>query len=173
QGGLQGGFLLENKGSVNGSVVYSVSLPPSQQVTNPTLCNAGSASVTGTLSGSQVTLTANAGGQTFTLTGTLSTDGQSMTGTATSTDGPLVPDPTNPQSTVPCGTAQSTLTWQAALVPPLNGTVSGSLHSQSGALNNQSFAVTGFLNQGLNIGASSATVTGLLTFVDPVTQIPL
>src|SRR5690349_2519163 len=62
-GGLQGGFLLQNKGSVNGAAVYSVSLPNGGV---PTLCNSGSAQITGTVSGQNVTLTAVAAGQTFT-----------------------------------------------------------------------------------------------------------
>src|SRR5215467_567619 len=84
-GGLQGGFLLQNKSSVNGAAVYAISLP----ATN-TLCNSGSAPITGTISGQNVNLTATAAGQTFTLTGTLSSDGTTITGTYNSTDGPTV-----------------------------------------------------------------------------------
>src|SRR5215467_9023365 len=77
-GGIQGGFLLQKKGSVTGQVVYSLS--PVPQTVPPTLCG-GSAPVTGTVSGQNVTLTVVAGGQTFALTGTLSGDGSTMTGT--------------------------------------------------------------------------------------------
>src|SRR6202140_3132024 len=77
-GGLQGGFLLQNHGAVTGAAVYSVSLPAGG---NPTVCNSGSAPITGTLSGQSVTLTALAGNQTFTFTGTPSSDGATLTGT--------------------------------------------------------------------------------------------
>src|SRR5580658_1102184 len=69
-GGLQGGFLVQNNGTVTGATSYAVSLP---NLLIP--CNTGSAAVTGTISGRNVqTLTAVAGTQTFTLTGTLSLD---------------------------------------------------------------------------------------------------
>jgi AraC-like DNA-binding protein len=38
------------------------------------------------------------------------------------------------------------------------------------SLTNQDFAVTGFFTQGQNIGASNATVTGSLSFIDPITN---
>ena len=156
-GGLQGGFLLQSSGSVTGSAVYSVALP-SQSGGTPSVCNSGSAPITGTMNGQNISLTTAAGTQSFTLTGTLSSDGSTITGTYTSTDGQG------------CGTAQSGLQWSAVSVPPLNGTVQGSFHSTgSGAstsLKDQDFLVTGALTQGPNIGASNATVTGTLTFQD-------
>ena len=81
-GGLQGGFLLQDSGAVTGAAVYAVSLP---QLTFP--CNSGSAAVTGTISGQNVTLTAVAGTQTFMLTGMLSSGGSTVVGTYTSTAG--------------------------------------------------------------------------------------
>jgi hypothetical protein len=161
-GGLQGGFLLQKSGGVTGAAVYSVSLP-GQGGGNPTVCNSGSAPITGTISGQTVTLTAVAGTQTFTYTGTLSSDGSTVAGTYTSSAG------TAPDGTA-CGTAQSGLSWSATSVPPATGTITGSFHSTAGAagLSNQDFLVTGSLIQGENLGASNATVTGTLTFVDPV-----
>jgi hypothetical protein len=157
-----GGFLLQNKGSVTGAVVYSIELPPSQNTTLPTLCSSGSAPITGTISGQNVTLTAVAGTQTFTLTGTLTADGSTMMGTYASTDGKG------------CGTAQAGLQWSATAVQPLTGSVQGIFHSAAGnfrtvtgdvlVLSNQNFPVSGVLTQGANIGASNATVTGTLTF---------
>jgi hypothetical protein len=157
-----GGFLLQNKGSVTGAVVYSIELPPSQTGGSPTLCNSGSAPITGTVSGQNVTLTAVAGIQTFTLTGTLSADGSTMMGTYASTDGKG------------CGTAQTGLQWSATSVKPLSGSVQGIIHSVAGnvrtisgdvlVISNQNFPVSGILTQGPNIGASNATVTGSLTF---------
>ena len=149
---MQGGFLLQNSQSVTGGTVYAISLPAESGGT-PTLCNSGSAPVTGTFSGQNVTLTAVAGPQTFTLTGTLSANGSTMMGTYTSTDGQG------------CGTAQSGLPWSATLVPSVTGTIQGNFHSVlNPLLKNQVFAVTGSLTQGENIGASNATVTGTLNF---------
>ena len=151
-GGMQGGFLLSNKDSVTGGVVYSVALPG----TNggfPTVCGSGSAPVTGTINGQSVTLTVAAGTQTFVLIGTLSTNGLTMMGTYSSTDGKG------------CGTAQRELPWSATSVPPMTGMIQGSFHSTGGGLlRDQDFPVSGFLNQGNNTGASNATVTGTLTF---------
>jgi hypothetical protein len=162
--GLQGGFVLLNHGSVTGAVVYSNT--PLNSLQGP--CNSGSAPLTGTTSGSTVTLTAVAGTQTFALTGTLSTDGSTMTGSYTVTPGTAADGS-------PCGsgTAQTgALPWSAKSVPPLTGSITGAFHSSSGfnsGLSNQSFPVTGSLAQGQNIGASNATVTGTLSFVDPTT----
>jgi hypothetical protein len=157
-GGLQGGFLLQSKGSVAGGAVYSIATPPSQTGGTATVCNSGSAPITGTLDGQNVTITAVAGGQNFVLTGILSSDGSTITGTYESTDGPA------------CGTAQTGLQWSALAVPSISGVVQGSFHSTgSGAvtsLRDQDFSVTGSLVQGPNIGASNATVTGTLTFQD-------
>lgn len=165
QGGLQGGFLLETNGSVHGSAMFSVFLPQPPP-TPPTLCNSGSASITGTLSGQKVTITAIAGTQTFTFTGTLSADNTTVVGTYASTDGTA-------QDGSPCGTAQTGLSWSATTVPLLSGGVQGSFHSTSGAngLQDQDFQVVGSLIQGENTGASNATVTGSLTFIDPVTLV--
>jgi hypothetical protein len=153
QGGVQGGFLLQNNGNVTGGVTYSISFPPQQTGGPSTLCNSGSAPVTGTINGQGVTLIAVAGPQTFTLTGSLSTDNSTMTGTYSSTDGKG------------CGTAQTGLQWSAVSVPPLTGTVQGNFHSSiDPVLRDQDFQVTGMLSQGPNIGASNATVTGTLSF---------
>ena len=160
-GGLQGGFLLQNSGAVTGAATYSVSLP---LLTFP--CNSGSGAITGTISGQTVTLTAVAGTQTFALTGMLSSDGSTMVGTYTSTAGTAVDG-------TPCGTAQTGLQWSAISVPPITGLIQGSFHSTGGSvgLSNQDFVVAGSLSQGENIGASNATVTGSLTFVNPVTNL--
>jgi hypothetical protein len=155
QGGIQGGFLLQNNGSVTGGVIYSIFLPP-QSGSPASLCNSGSAPVTGTINGQTVSLTVVAGNQTFTLNGALSANGSTMTGTYGSTDGQG------------CGTAQSALQWSGTLVPPLTGSIQGNFHSSLSSLDpslrNQDFPVAGMLTQGPNIGASNATVTGTLTF---------
>lgn len=161
-GGLQGGFLVESGGSVSGAAVYSVLL---NQLAFP--CNSGSASITGTSSGQTVTLTAVAGTQTFNFTGTMSSDGSTMSGTYSSTAG-TAPDGS------PCGTAQTGLQWTATSVPPLTGSIQGFFHSTENSnspLANQDFPVTGSLTQGANIGASNATVTGTLSFLNPATNL--
>src|SRR5258708_6712073 len=157
-----GGFLLQNKGSVTGALVYSIQLPPSQNGGSPTLCNSGSAPVTGTINGQNVTREAVAGTQTFPLTGDVSADGSNMMGTYASTDGKG------------CGTAQTGQQWSATSVQPLTGSVQGIFHSAAGnfhtvtgdvlVISNENFPVSGVLTQGANIGASNATVTGTLTF---------
>ena len=70
-----------------------------------------------------------------------------------------------------CGHApQGTLgAWTAKLVPPLNGSVTGTFHSTT--FQGQEFPVTGTLVQGNNLGASSATVTGNLSFLNATTQL--
>ena len=160
-GGLQGGFLLENSGSVTGAATYAVSLP---ELLIP--CSTGSAAITGTISGQNIkTLTAVAGTQTFTLTGTLSLDGLSMAGTYTSTAGTAADG-------APCGTAQAGLQWSAILVPPISGPIQGSLHSTGGVagLSNQDFPVSGSLSQAVNNGATAA-VTGNLNFLNSLTNV--
>ena len=159
-GGLQGGFLLQNS-AVTGAATYAVSL---SNLLIP--CNSGSAPITGTISSQNVTLTAVAGTQTFTLTGTLSLDGTSMAGTYISTAGTA-------GDGSPCGTAQTGLQWSAILVPPLTGSIQGSFHSAGGAagLVEQEFLVSGALTQAANTGASSATLTGNLNFLNPLTNL--
>ncbi|MGB2604709.1 MAG: choice-of-anchor D domain-containing protein [Candidatus Sulfotelmatobacter sp.] len=146
-----GGFLLtDNNGAVTGQITYAIFLP-AQSGGAPTICNSGSTPVVGTVSGQNVTLTAVEGKQTYTLTGVL--NGTTMMGTYTSTDGKG------------CGTAQSGLQWSATYVPLLTGTIQGTFHSTAATpLRNQLFPVTGTLVQGDNVGASSATVTGTLSF---------
>ena len=149
-GGLQGGFLLQNKGSVTGQVVYSMAVSQPSAAT----CG-GSAAVTGTLSGQTLKLTAVAGSQMFSLTGTLSNDGSGITGTYST-----IATPT-------CGTVQSGLPWSAKLMPSLSGSVQGYLHSdgsQNDPVLHQEFEVSGSLVQGANTGANSAPVTGTLNF---------
>jgi hypothetical protein len=163
QYGLQGGFLLEKNGNVSGQAAYSIA---SDQLQNglPVVCDSGSAVITGTISGQNLTLTAVAGTQTFALTGTLGPNGSITNGQFTtpgaSVGGAVCGAPT-PQG----GSAA----WSAVSVPPLSGSVTGSFHSTGLVLNNQDFQVTGTLNQGENIGASSATISGSLSFVDATT----
>jgi hypothetical protein len=157
-GGLQGGFLLQNNGSVGGQANFMImTQPPAGSGAQPIPCNSGIDQVTGTISGQTVNLTAQSStGQTFTLTGTLSFDDSTMTGSYTSTDG------------AGCGIATSQ-TWSATLVQPLSGGIQGFFHSMGGTvgLSEQEFVVSGDIVQAPNTGASSASITGDLRFVDP------
>jgi hypothetical protein len=168
-GGLQGGYLQQNNGGqLNGSAVYAISLP-GQSGGTPTVCNSGSAVITGSVNGQNVMLTAVAGTQTFTFTGTLNLTGTIVTGTYSSTAGTA-------GDGSPCGTAQTGLQWSAVSLPRLTGVFQGSFHSTGGntntglSLGNQVFPVTATLMEGPNVGASSATVTGNLSFISPITQ---
>jgi hypothetical protein len=162
---LQGGFLVGSNGTVTGQALYSVAF---DQLVNglPVVCDSGSATLTGTVNGQTVTLTAVAGMETFQLTGTLSSNGSSIqNGQFTTTGGATV----NSQL---CGAPTASGTpgvWSAISVPPLTGAVTGTFHSF--ALENQEFPVTGTLLQGNNIGASSATVTGNLSFLNTTTML--
>jgi hypothetical protein len=157
EGGMQGGFLIQSNNSLTGSIAFSVS------GASASVCNSGSASVTGTISEQNVSFTAIAGTQTFTFVGSVSADSSTMVGTYSSTAGTS----TNGAN---CGTAQSNLSWSAKFVPPLIGAIQGNFHSTDGnsGLMNQQFPVTGLISQAENSGQSSAVVTGTLTFVDPV-----
>ncbi len=161
-GGLQGGFLLQTNDSVAGQAVFLImTVPPSGTGGIPTECNSGIDQITGTITGQTVSLTAvSTGAQTYTLTGTLSFDGSTMAGSYTSTDG------------AGCGIA-ATQNWSATLVPPLSGPIQGTFHSAGGTagLNGRDFLVSGGLTQAVNKGASSATVTGNLNFLNAITDL--
>ena len=160
-GGLQGGFLLQDSSSVTGQLVYSITSSTSS--TGP--CNSGSAPVTVMVSGQNVTITEAAASQTYTLTGALSADGTTMMGSYTSTAGTAADGSA-------CGYAETGLSWSAVSVPAVTGTVQGFFHSTAGLpLTNQDFLLSGSLTQGANIGASNATVTGTLTFEDPLNEV--
>ncbi|MGA9389704.1 MAG: choice-of-anchor D domain-containing protein, partial [Candidatus Sulfotelmatobacter sp.] len=148
------------------------------QTTN---CNSGTATVTGTMSGQSVNLTATIGSldqngnpssQTIALSGgALSANNSSIqNGMYTVTPGYAYVDVNGQSTLLPCGTAQDAGTWSATLVPPLTGGFQGFFHSTIGAgFANQNFPVSGTFTQGPNIGAASASVTGTLLFQDPVT----
>jgi len=161
--GLEGGFLLQKNGTVTGQAAYYIY--GADQTGAWSVCDSGSATVTGTANSQGVRLTAVTGSQTFTLQGTLNSDGLTASGTFTTSGG------TAP-GFVSCGAAASGLAWNAVSVPPLAGTITGSFHSggpqaPTGEAN-QEFLVSGSFTQGPNIGASSATITGSLSFIDPV-----
>jgi len=163
---LQGGFLLQSNGTVTGQAAYYI-YGVSQSDGAWAVCDSGSATITGTSDSQGVTLTALTGSQTITLQGTLDSNGLTTHGTFTTAGG------TAP-GFVSCGQAASGLAWHASLVPSLTGAITGSFHSGGprapAAEANQDFLLSGSLTQGPNVGASSATVTGTLSFIDPVTN---
>jgi hypothetical protein len=163
-GGLLGGFLLQSNGSITGQMVYSVTSSIADPGTGA--CNSGSAPVNVVLNGQNVAITQIAGTQTFTLNGTLSSDGSKMMGTYSATAGSAADGSV-------CGYAVSGLSWSAVIVPQLTGSITGIFHSggiaDNSGLLNQDFPVSGSLTQGGNIGGTSATVTGTLSFIDPST----
>lgn len=179
---LQGGFLLQKNGSITGQTAFSIELPPSQPTNPPTTCNAGTATVSGTVSGQSVSLSAvmgtldvhgNATTQTLTLNGgTLSADNSTIqNGTWTLSPGYYTVQTNGPNQFLPCGgEPQDKGPWSATLVPPLTGGFQGFFHSTTGtSFTNQDFPVSGTFTQGPNLGAPTATVTGTLLFQDPVT----
>jgi hypothetical protein len=147
------GFLKQNDGAVSGQLQYAITLPSQPG----SYCNGGSATLTGSVSGQDVTLTALAGPETLTLKGTLSQDGSTMMGTYTS-------------QSQGCGNAQTGSAWVATSIHSVSGPVQGRFHStgkgSDTALANQDIPVTGLLVQGPNTGSSSASVTGTLNFQD-------
>jgi hypothetical protein len=167
--GVQGGFLLQNNASVTGQVVYSFSGPVSGEGNTYAVCDSGTAPITGTISGQTVSLTVAASSQTITLQGAVGSNGQIMSQTGFVTPGGTATGFTSCGLATPAGGSA----WSALLVPPLTGPVQGSFHSTGGSagLSNQEFAVTGSLSQGVNIGASNATVTGTLTFLNQQTNL--
>ena len=148
-----GGFLMQTNGVVSGQLQYAITVP----FQSGSYCNGGSATVTGTVSGQDVTLTVLAGPETLTLKGTLSQDGSTIMGTYTS-------------QSQGCGNSQTGSAWVANSMHSVSGPVQGRFHStgkgSDTALANQDISVTGLLVQGPNTGASSASVTGTLNFQD-------
>jgi len=172
---LQGGFLLQENGSLTGQIVFAIVLPSGSTTA---ICNSGAAPVTGTISGKTVSLTAvvgtldqdgNPATQTLKLTGgTLSANNSTIqNGTYSLTAGFALVN----QQLTPCGAATDQGSWSASSLPTLTGGFQGFFHSVSGgaSLDGQDFPVSGTLTQGPNTGASYTAVTGTLVFKDPAT----
>ncbi len=171
---LQGGFLQQNtSGSLTGQIVFSIVLPGS----TTTICNSGTATVTGTISGQTINLTAvmgtldssgNPATQTLTLSGgTLNSDATTIQNGTYSLTAGFYASSLNPLTLASCGVASDGGKWSATLVPSVTGGFQGFFHSTA-SFAPQDFPVSGTLTQGPNVGTSSATVTGTLVFQDPV-----
>jgi hypothetical protein len=144
------GFLVQSSNALSGSV--QVPLIGEQSV-----CG-GLASLTGTLSGQSVTFSLNVGGTTLSFTGTIASDNLSMSGDYQGQAGA-------------CFARATSGTWNAFVVPPLNGKFTGTIDSTYMAILKTGqtappfpVAVSGNLTQGPSAGAS-ATVTGTITAV--------
>lgn len=144
------GFLLQSQNSFQGSVEL-----PGDGASGQQNC-AGVGTVSGTLNGQQVTFSINEGGSTLTFSGVMASDG-SMSG-----------DYEGPGGS--CLAKATTGTWSAVQVPPLNGSFSGMITNSSymalatGLSTDQipPIPVTATFTQSSNIGASNATISGML-----------
>jgi len=148
------GFLAASNGSLTGSVQG-----PTILGSNGTHNCGGVGPVTGTITGQNVTFSINPGGTVFNFTGVISSDNTSMSGDYQALSGACyVPEAT-------------TGTWTAVLVPPMNGSFTGSLSNSAymslltGVSPPAPIAVSGTFAQSTNAGASNASLTGTITAV--------
>lgn len=144
------GFFWESNNALTGSVQIPAEGTDGQ-------CG-GVSSVTGTVSGQNVTLFLNEGGTELSLTGIISSDNKSISGDYLGPGGG-------------CLAAPTTGTWNAFLIPQLNGAFTGTLSNSqymavlTGLSPPAPIAVSGTLTQGPGMGASNATLTGSITAV--------
>jgi hypothetical protein len=140
------GFLIQSGNSVTGSFI---SVPNADTGFG---CN-GVGPVTGTLNGQNLKLDVNESSQDLSLSAT-------FPGTPSSST------PVTGQFTTlaaGCTTSSATGTWSATLITPPSGSFHGTFTSHvNGPIN-----VTGTLNQGPNLGASNATLTGTINATGP------
>ncbi len=148
------GFLQQSSNSLTGSVQG-----PNINGNNGSVVNcAGVSSLSGTISGQTVIFSVNPGGTTFNFTGNISPDFQSMSGDYQAPGGACLTEPMSG-------------TWNAFLIPPLNGTFTGTITNSSymavltGITPAAPIAVSGTINQGDSAGASNATLTGTISAV--------
>lgn len=135
----QTGFLIQNSDVVTGGMMLI-----------DTPCS-GVGSVSGSVSGSAVSLTVNPTGVLVNLSGTIGSDQASMSGNYTI----LSTGCSGSQSAPISGT------WTADLVAPLTGTVQGSMTSKP---HGTTVSLTGQLSQGANTGDSVSSIAGNLGF---------
>jgi hypothetical protein len=143
------GFLAD----INNTLTGSVQVPP---LGNQNRCG-GVSPLTGTVDGQNVTFSVNEFGTTVTFNGTISSDNQSMSGDFQGLGGACLTQPT-------------TGTWNAFLIPPLNGNFTGTINSAymellQGLQNPVPVTVSGSFTESTNAGASNATLSGTITAV--------
>jgi hypothetical protein len=117
----------------------------------------GVSAMTGTISGQNVTFSLNEGGSVVNFTGTISSNNQSMSGDYQAIGGA-------------CFTTATSGTWDAVLVPPLNGNFTGTIDSTymelvDGVTTPVPVSVSGSFTQSSNAGASNASIAGTITAV--------
>ena len=134
---ISSGFLANDSSTLSGSLI--VNDPP---------CS-GVGTVSGTVSGNNVSLTVSTVGSQLELTGT--TSQSSMSGTYITLASGCTTNP--PRSG----------TWTASLIPALNGSFAGSFDSN---MQQTTFQIQGQISQGTVSGAN-ATLTGTLSVPDP------
>lgn len=130
------GFLVQSGNSVTGAVSLG------------SLCS-GVGTITGTVSGNNVTLTINEFGEEISLQGSVPTVSTPMTGQFSNLAGG-------------CTAYANTGTWSAVQIAPITGSFHGTFTS-SANVGNGPINVTGNLDQGPNTGTSTATLTGAIT----------
>jgi hypothetical protein len=144
------GFIAQANDVITGSVQVA-------PVGSKSSCG-GVSALAGTVSGQNVTFSLNAGGTVVNYTGTISSDNQTMSGDYQAVGGA-------------CFSAGTSGTWNAVLIPPLNGSFTGTLSGSTymSALTGQSnappIAVSGTFSQSSNADGSNATLTGTIMAV--------
>jgi hypothetical protein len=138
----QSGFLIQNGGTVTGSVIFT---------DQP--CS-GVGSVTGTVSGAAISLLVNPTGVNVNLSGTIASSQNSMSGNYTTLS-------TGCSAT---NVAPGTGVWTANRVKPLSGNIQGTFTSKDESLS--PVTVTGKVSQGPNTGISTVPLTGNLSATD-------
>jgi hypothetical protein len=133
----QSGFLVQNGGNVAGSVLFT-DIPCS-----------GIGGVTGTVSGTDVSLVVDPVGVEVNLSGTVGSGQTAMSGNYTILSTGCSGTETAPQ----------TGTWTASLVSPFSGNIQGTFASTP---HSTTYAITGSVKQGSNTGVSTAPLTGTM-----------
>jgi hypothetical protein len=146
------GFLQQSSGTLTGSVQG----PTTTSSGNAVTCG-GTGLLTGSITNQSVSFTLNAGGTAISFTGVIASGQTSMSGSYQALGGACYPDPTSG-------------TWTASLIPPLNGTFTGTIDSQymgilGGSTATVPVSVSGSFAQTTNAGSSTATLTGTITAV--------
>ncbi len=149
------GFLAESGTELTGSIQGPYT---TETKGNKTYNCGGVGQLTGTLSGQNVNLSLDEGGTVFSLTGIVAPDNTSMSGDYEAQGGG-------------CFTVPTTGTWNAFLVPALNGNFTGTITDSSymqqltGVSPPAPIAVSGTITQSANAGASNATLAGTMNAV--------
>ena len=146
------GFLQQSNANLSGSVEG-----PTTTSVNGTVTCGGVGPLTGSITNQNVAFTLDLGGTGINFSGTVSSDEQSMSGTYQAIGGA-------------CYSYATSGTWTASLIPPLNGSFTGTLDSNymealSGSTNPVPVSVSGSFAQTTNAGSSNATLTGTITAV--------